>query len=73
MPAIDRVSGSRASSSPLRKRRSSSTWIAFIGSTYGLRNWIERRKTGCRSSSVCVSSVSSTASIVRSCSEAISA
>ena len=42
MPAIERRSGRLADSSPARQRASSSTWIAFIGSTYGLRSRIER-------------------------------
>ena len=56
MPAIERRSGPRASAAPPRSAArgsgaSSSTWIAFIGSTYGLRSAIERCSTGWRSSS----------------------
>ncbi len=46
MPAIERSSGGAASSSPARYRRSSCTWIVFIGSTYGLRRRTERCTTG---------------------------
>ncbi len=51
MPAIERSSGRRAASSPARWRRSNSTWIAFIGSTYGFRRSIVRCTIGWRSSS----------------------
>ena len=68
MPAIDRSSGRLAASSPPRQARSSSTWIAFIGSTYGLRSRIERCTTGWRSSSSRASTIVSTASTVRRCS-----
>ena len=66
-----RSSAAAAGGPPRRRRasaRSSSTWIAFIGSTYGLRSRIERCTTGCRSSSSSASTIASTASTVRACS-----
>ena len=46
IPAIERRRGRSAASSPPRQRWISSTWIAFIGSTYGFRSRTERWITG---------------------------
>ena len=74
MPRSSAAAGGGRVRAPPRARTASasrSTWIAFIGSTYGLRRRIGAGALDAASSSSFASTISSTAATVRACSSAI--